>query len=52
MSQEYTDGKLQVLVYHNTNSKVKGLSKKDLEKYDVIMISCLYPPLELRLLSV
>ncbi|OJJ57795.1 hypothetical protein ASPSYDRAFT_47020 [Aspergillus sydowii CBS 593.65] len=37
--KEYTDGKLQVLVYHNTNSKVKGLSKKDLEKYDVIMIS-------------
>ncbi|RDW93243.1 DNA repair protein RAD16 [Aspergillus mulundensis] len=35
----YTDGKLQVLVYHNTNSKVKSLKKKDLEKYDVIMIS-------------
>ncbi|KAL4911619.1 hypothetical protein BDW74DRAFT_10837 [Aspergillus multicolor] len=37
--KEYTDGKLQVLVYHNTNSKVKTLKKKDLEKYDVIMIS-------------
>ncbi|KAL4919388.1 SNF2 family N-terminal domain-containing protein [Aspergillus aurantiobrunneus] len=37
--KEYTDGKLKVLVYHNTNHKVKGLSKEDLEKYDVIMIS-------------
>ncbi|KAL4781162.1 P-loop containing nucleoside triphosphate hydrolase protein [Aspergillus varians] len=37
--KEYTDGKLKVLVHHNTNSKIKGLSKKDLEKYDVIMIS-------------
>ncbi|KAL5001420.1 SNF2 family N-terminal domain-containing protein [Aspergillus recurvatus] len=37
--QEYTDGKLKVLVYHNTNTKVKGLTKRDLEKYDVIMIS-------------
>ncbi|KAL4955042.1 SNF2 family N-terminal domain-containing protein [Aspergillus filifer] len=36
---EYTDGKLKVLVYHNTNTKVKGISKKDLQKYDVIMIS-------------
>ncbi|KAL6233886.1 hypothetical protein BDW75DRAFT_179969 [Aspergillus navahoensis] len=37
--QEYTDGKLKVLIYHNTNTKVKGLKKRDLEKYDVIMIS-------------
>ncbi|KAL4933614.1 DNA repair protein RAD16 [Aspergillus undulatus] len=37
--REYTNGKLKVLVYHNTNTKVKGLSKKDLQKYDVIMIS-------------
>ncbi|KAL4811554.1 SNF2 family N-terminal domain-containing protein [Aspergillus unguis] len=37
--KEYTDGKLNVIVYHGTNTKVKGLSKKDLEKYDVIMIS-------------
>ncbi|KAL4971579.1 SNF2 family N-terminal domain-containing protein [Aspergillus desertorum] len=37
--QAYTDGKLKVLVYHNTNGKVKGLTKRDLEKYDVIMIS-------------
>ncbi|KAL5047957.1 hypothetical protein BDW71DRAFT_205906 [Aspergillus fruticulosus] len=37
--QEYTDGKLKVLVYHNTNTRIKGLTKRDLEKYDVIMIS-------------
>lgn len=38
--QDYTDGKLRVLVYHNSNIKVKHLKKKDLESYDVIMISC------------
>ncbi|OJJ81120.1 DNA repair protein RAD16 [Aspergillus glaucus CBS 516.65] len=37
--QEYTSGQLKVLVYHNSNSKVKSLKKKDLMKYDVIMIS-------------
>ena len=37
--KEYTDGKLKVLVYHNTNPKVKTLKKKDLQTYDVIMIS-------------
>lgn len=37
--QEYTSGQLKVLVYHNSNSKVKSLRKKDLMKYDVIMIS-------------
>ena len=36
---QYTDGKLQVLIYHNTNPKVKGLSIKELKKYDVIIIS-------------
>ena len=36
---EYTDGKLNVLVYHGQNSKVKNLKVKDLKKYDVIMIS-------------
>ncbi|PCG93611.1 Zinc finger, RING-type [Penicillium occitanis (nom. inval.)] len=36
---EYTDGKLKVLVYHNSNSKVKHLKRKDLLRYDVIMIS-------------
>ena len=37
--KEYTDGKLKVLVYHNTNPKVKTLKMKDLKSYDVIMIS-------------
>ncbi|KAL5335252.1 SNF2 family N-terminal domain-containing protein [Aspergillus crustosus] len=37
--KEYTSGQLNVLVHHNSNSKVKSLSKRDLEKYDVIMIS-------------
>ena len=35
----YTNGKLKVLVYHGTNSKAKGLSVKDLKKFDIIMIS-------------
>lgn len=35
----YTDGKLKVLVYHNSNPKVKNLKAKDLKAYDVIMIS-------------
>ncbi|OJK05372.1 hypothetical protein ASPACDRAFT_49528 [Aspergillus aculeatus ATCC 16872] len=37
--KEYTSGVLKVLVYHNSNPKVKTLSKKELETYDVIMIS-------------
>ncbi|PYH81396.1 nucleotide excision repair protein [Aspergillus uvarum CBS 121591] len=37
--KEYTSGQLKVLVYHNSNPKVKTLSKKELETYDVIMIS-------------
>ncbi|KAF2718318.1 hypothetical protein K431DRAFT_322480 [Polychaeton citri CBS 116435] len=36
---EYTNGKLQVLVYHGQNTKVKQMTVKDLKKYDVIMIS-------------
>ena len=36
---QYTDGKLKVLVYHNTNPKVKNLKVKDLRAFDVIMIS-------------
>ena len=36
---EYTDGKLKVLIHHNTDPKVKKLTIKDLKKYDVIMIS-------------
>ena len=37
--KEYTDGKLKVLVYHNSNPKVKTLTMKDLRAFDVIMIS-------------
>ncbi|KAL8634315.1 MAG: hypothetical protein Q9228_008091, partial [Teloschistes exilis] len=36
---QYTDGKLKVLVYHNTNPKIKTMKVKDLKEYDVIMIS-------------
>ena len=35
----YTDGKLKVLIHHNTDPKVKKLTVRDLKKYDVIMIS-------------
>ncbi|KAI9770043.1 MAG: DNA repair protein rad16 [Candelina submexicana] len=37
--KEYTTGLLKVLVYHNSDPKVKTLKQKDLRKYDVIMIS-------------
>jgi DNA repair protein RAD16 len=37
--KEYTDGKLKVLIHHNSNPKVKTLKRKDLRGYDVIMIS-------------
>ena len=37
--KEYTDGKLKVLVYHNTNPKVKKMAMKELREFDVIMIS-------------
>ncbi|KAL8944561.1 MAG: hypothetical protein Q9216_000364 [Gyalolechia sp. 2 TL-2023] len=37
--KEYTDGKLKVLVYHNTNPQVKKMKMKELKGYDVIMIS-------------
>ncbi|EEH20440.2 hypothetical protein PABG_02699 [Paracoccidioides brasiliensis Pb03] len=37
--EQYTDGKLKVLVHHGSNSKVKHLSAKQLKAYDVIMIS-------------
>ena len=36
---EYTNGKLRVLVYHNSNPKVKNFKVKDLKGFDVIMIS-------------
>jgi len=37
--REYTDGKLNVLVYHGTNAKCKKMTIKDLKKFDVIMVS-------------
>ena len=37
--KDYTDGKLNVLVYHGQNAKIKGMKVKDLKQYDVIMIS-------------
>lgn len=37
--KEYTNGKLKVLVYHNTNPKVKNMKMKELKTFDVIMIS-------------
>ncbi|KAF3391233.1 DNA repair protein RAD16 [Penicillium rolfsii] len=37
--KEYTNGKLKVCVYHNSDSKVKKLSRADLRKFNVIMIS-------------
>ncbi|OAX82687.1 hypothetical protein ACJ72_02965 [Emergomyces africanus] len=37
--EQYTDGKLKVLVHHGSNPKIKNLSAKQLKTYDVIMIS-------------
>ncbi|ETI29080.1 hypothetical protein G647_01533 [Cladophialophora carrionii CBS 160.54] len=37
---EYTDGKLKVLIYHiSANPKCKTMKVKDLRQYDVIMVS-------------
>ena len=36
---DYTDGKLKILVHHNTNPAVKKLTLKQLRAYNVIMIS-------------
>jgi DNA repair protein RAD16 len=35
----YTDGKLKVLIFHNTNPKVKQMKVKDLKAFNVIMVS-------------
>jgi DNA repair protein RAD16 len=35
----YTDGTLKTFVFHGTNLKTKGMTVKDLKKYDVIMMS-------------
>ncbi|KAH6622118.1 helicase SWR1 [Boeremia exigua] len=37
--REYTQNKLNVLVYHGTNAKCKKMTVKDLKKFDVIMVS-------------
>lgn len=35
----YTDGALKTFVYHGTNAKSKGISKQDIMKFDVILMS-------------
>lgn len=35
----YTDGRLKTFVYHGTNVKTKGMTVKDVKKYDVIIMS-------------
>ncbi|KAF1813508.1 hypothetical protein P152DRAFT_395449 [Eremomyces bilateralis CBS 781.70] len=37
--REYTNGQLNVLVYHGSNAKSKNLTKSQIKKFDVIMIS-------------
>lgn len=37
--ESYTDGTLKTFVYHGTNAKTKGITKKELVKYDVILMS-------------
>lgn len=37
--REYTENKLNVLVYHGTNTKCKKMTVSDLKKFDVIMVS-------------
>lgn len=37
--KSYTDGTLKTFVFHGTNAKTKGMTVKDLKKYDVIMMS-------------
>ncbi|KAG9235690.1 SNF2 family N-terminal domain-containing protein [Amylocarpus encephaloides] len=36
---DYTDGTLKTFVYHGTNIKTKGISQKELMKYNVILMS-------------
>lgn len=36
---DYTDGTLRTFVYHGTNKNTKGMSVKELKKYDVILMS-------------
>ncbi|PNY29952.1 DNA repair protein RAD16 [Tolypocladium capitatum] len=37
--KSYTDGTLKTFVYHGTNQKAKGITVKELKKYNVIMMS-------------
>lgn len=37
--KSYTDGTLKTLVFHGTNSKTKNITKKEIRKFDVIMMS-------------
>lgn len=37
--KSYTDGTLKTFVYHGTNQKTKGITVKELKKYDIIMMS-------------
>lgn len=36
---DYTDGTLRTFVFHGTNKNTKGVSVKELKKYDVILMS-------------
>ncbi|EXM34154.1 Helicase, C-terminal [Fusarium oxysporum f. sp. vasinfectum] len=37
--KSYTDGALNTFVFHGTNQKTKGITVKELKKFDVIMMS-------------
>ena len=37
--KDYTDGTLRTFVFHGTNTQTKGISVKELKKYDVILMS-------------
>ena len=37
--KSYTDGTLKTFVFHGTNQKAKGITVKELKRYDVIMMS-------------
>ena len=36
---DYTDGTLKTFVYHGTNAQTKGVTLKELKKYDVVLMS-------------
>ncbi|KAF4990389.1 hypothetical protein FGRMN_8524 [Fusarium graminum] len=37
--KSYTDGTLKTFVYHGTNQRTKGMTARELKKFDVIMMS-------------